>query len=220
MAIGIGKTLNFDLTKNFERPYFATSITQFWHKWHISLSVWLKDYIYIPCGGSRCSKLRSYINILITFLVSGIWHGANWTYIIWGLIHGLIQIMEKILGIQHINQSSKLKLVRIPITFLIIHFDWIFFRMPRLKDALHFIAKIFTDFRLDLYLPEKSNIAFMFIGILILITKEFFDEFFPNKLNLFDNSNIIIRWSSYSMLIIIILLIGIFDAVQFIYVNF
>ena len=84
MALGVGKVLGFELTENFRRPYFAVSVTDFWHRWHISLSTWLKDYVYIPMGGSRCSKLRNYWNIFVTFLVSGIWHGANWTFIVWG----------------------------------------------------------------------------------------------------------------------------------------
>ena len=100
MAIGVAKVLGFDLINNFNRPYFATSITDFWHRWHISLSIWLRDYVYIPLGGSRCSKLRTYWNIFATFLVSGIWHGANWTFIIWGIIHGVAQIAEKALRLQ------------------------------------------------------------------------------------------------------------------------
>ena len=99
MAIGVGHILGFDFANNFNRPYFSVSVTDFWHRWHISLSSWLRDYVYIPLGGSRCSKKRNYVNIMITFLVSGIWHGANWTFIVWGLIHGLFQVIEKILGL-------------------------------------------------------------------------------------------------------------------------
>ena len=83
MAIGVGRLMGFDLINNFNRPYFSTSVTEFWRRWHISLSTWLRDYIYIPLGGSRCSKIRSYYNIFLTFLVSGIWHGANWTFKLW-----------------------------------------------------------------------------------------------------------------------------------------
>ena len=98
MAIGVGKVLGFELTENFRRPYFAVSVTDFWRRWHISLSTWLKDYVYIPLGGSRCAKWRNYWNIFVTFLVSGIWHGANWTFVIWGCMHGVFQIVEKMLG--------------------------------------------------------------------------------------------------------------------------
>lgn len=100
MAIGIARTLGFNLIDNFRRPYLATSITDFWKRWHISLTRWLTRQVYIPMGGSRCSKVRTYWNIFVTFLVSGIWHGANWTFIVWGCMHGIIQIIEKALGWQ------------------------------------------------------------------------------------------------------------------------
>lgn len=95
MAMGVGKLMGFNLINNFQRPYLSTSITDFWRRWHISLSTWLKDYVYIPLGGSRCSKGRNYWNIFVTFLVSGIWHGANWTFIFWGILHGMFQVIEK-----------------------------------------------------------------------------------------------------------------------------
>ena len=106
MAVGVGKLLGFDLINNFKRPYLAVSVTDFWRRWHISLSTWLKDYIYIPLGGSRCSKLRNYWNIFVTFLVSGIWHGANWTFIVWGILHGLFQIIEKACNLQKNNTGG------------------------------------------------------------------------------------------------------------------
>ena len=138
MAIGVGKMLGFELTENFRRPYFAVSVTDFWHRWHISLSTWLRDYIYIPLGGSRCSRLRNYWNILATFLVSGIWHGANWTFIVWGGIHGVCQIIEKMLGQQKCNYGWLGRSVKILFTFIIINFAWIVFRMPTLTDSKDF----------------------------------------------------------------------------------
>ena len=96
MAIGVGAIMGFELINNFRRPYLAVSVTDFWRRWHISLSTWLKDYVYIPLGGNRCSKLSNYFNIFfMTFLVSGIWHGASWTFIVWGILHGIFQIIEK-----------------------------------------------------------------------------------------------------------------------------
>lgn len=145
MAIGVGRIMGFELVNNFRHPYFSASITEFCHRWHISLSTWLKDYIYIPLGGSRCSKLRNYWNIFITFLVSGIWHGANWTFIIWGVLHGLFQILEKILGLQKYDgKSSVHKTFRIFITFMLVNFAWIFFRMPTVHDAVEYIIRMFT----------------------------------------------------------------------------
>lgn len=117
MAIAIGKILGFELTENFQRPYLAVSVTDFWHRWHISLSSWLKDYVYIPMGGSRCSRLCNYKNIFVTFLISGIWHGANWTFIIWGCLHGIYQIIEKALGEQKCKYGHLGKFFKISITF-------------------------------------------------------------------------------------------------------
>ncbi|MDP4277443.1 MAG: MBOAT family O-acyltransferase, partial [Bacteroidota bacterium] len=221
MAIGAGKILGFNLTNNFNRPYFSTSVTDFWRRWHISLSTWLKDYIYIPLGGSRCSKPRNYFNIFITFLVSGIWHGANWTFIIWGILHGFFQIIEKMFGLQKANYKGVIRGVRILITFLIVNLLWIFFRMPNLSDAIHFIGKMVTDFgNWNLFLPNRSDPLFILLGLSILFIKEVSDEFFPAKIHFFNNRKLYIRWSAYAILLVIILLTGVFDASQFIYVNF
>lgn len=220
MAIGVAKVIGFDLINNFNRPYFSTSITEFWRRWHISLSIWLRDYVYIPLGGNRCSKLHNYWNIIITFLVSGIWHGANWTFIIWGLLHGGFQIIEKALGLQYINNKGWLKAIRIIITFTAVNFAWIFFRMPSVKDAGKVIGKIIKDNDLSLFFPGTSDLLYMITGLVILFASEIRDEYFPSRLLCFDNKSIIIRWCSYLFVLLIILLIGIFDSGQFIYVNF
>jgi len=221
MAIGVGKVLGFELTENFHRPYFAVSVTDFWHRWHISLSTWLKDYIYIPMGGSRCSKLRNYWNIFVTFLVSGIWHGANWTFIVWGCIHGICQIVEKMLGQQQCNYGRFGKCVKIVITFLLVNFAWIFFRMPTLSDACGVIGRIF-DPTLPMTVEIKSRHIFLFIvfGTTILFIKDFLDEYLPSRLKLVDNRNRLIRWITYLTIMTMILLTGVFDAGQFIYANF
>ena len=221
MAIGVGKVLGFDLTENFRRPYFAVSVTDFWHRWHISLSTWLKDYVYIPLGGSRCSKIRNYWNIFVTFLVSGIWHGANWTFVVWGCIHGVLQIIEKMLSQQKCNYGILGKTLKICVTFVLINFAWIFFRMPTLSDACGVVARIF-DFSLpkNIWMPEKTNIVLMAMGIIMVFVKDFFDEYKPNKLMLFSNSNKMVRWGAYIIIFIMILLSGVFGADQFIYTSF
>ena len=180
MAIGVGKTLGFELTENFRRPYFAVSVTDFWRRWHISLSTWLKDYVYIPLGGSRCSKMRNYWNIFVTFLVSGIWHGANWTFIVWGIWHGLFQIVEKMLGQQKCDYGWFGKSIKILVTFLLVNFAWIFFRMPTLTDACGVIGRIF-DFSLPktFFSDSMTTMFFMVLGIAILLIKEVLDEFYP-----------------------------------------
>ncbi len=221
MAIGVGKVLGFELTENFRRPYFAVSVTDFWHRWHISLSTWLKDYVYIPLGGSRCSKLRNYWNIFVTFLVSGIWHGANWTFIVWGCMHGICQIIEKMLGQQKCKYGWLGKSIKITITFLIVNFAWIFFRMPTLGNAYGVIARIFDpSLPMALYKPENTNVFLMALGVLLLMLKDLGDEFFPGRFNLLENRKAVVRWCSYVLVMIMILLMGVFGADQFIYANF
>ena len=221
MAIGVGKILGFELTENFRRPYFAVSVTDFWHRWHISLSTWLKDYVYIPLGGSRCSKRRNYWNIFVTFLVSGIWHGANWTFIIWGCMHGVCQIIEKMLNQQKCNYGWFGKSIKIIVTFLIVNFAWIFFRMPTLGDAFGVIGHIF-DFTqpMTVEINSKPILAFIVMGTSILFMKDWFDEFAPSRLQLFNNKRAVVRWTAYVVVMVMILLSGVFDAGQFIYANF
>ena len=222
MAIGVGKALGFELTENFRRPYFAFSVTDFWHRWHISLSTWLKDYVYIPLGGSRCSKLRNYWNIFITFLVSGIWHGANWTFIVWGCMHGVCQIIEKALALQKISSTNWwIRAVRIIVTFLIVNFAWIFFRMPSLGDAVSVIGRIFDlSLPMTLYIAPMPTPPMILIRCLLLFLKDIRDEFFPGKILLMNNKIAIIRWLTYTSMIVIILLMGVFGSDQFIYANF
>lgn len=129
MAIGVARTLGFNLVDNFRRPYLAVSITDCWKRWHISLTRWLTQQVYIPLGGSRRGKLRTYWNIFVTFLVSGIWHGANWTFIVWGCMHGLLQIAEKALGWQkYEGRNFGIRIARMGITFLLVDFAWVFFK--------------------------------------------------------------------------------------------
>ena len=144
MAVGIAKTVGFDLINNFKRPYFSTSVTEFWKRWHISLTRWLTQQVYIPMGGSRCSKLRNYWNILATFLVSGIWHGANWTFIVWGLIHGVFQIIEKALGWNKKESKGIVRALRIVFTFVIVTVAWVIFRSPSIGDAFGLIGRYAT----------------------------------------------------------------------------
>ena len=220
MAIGIARTLGFNLPDNFRRPYFAISITDFWKRWHISLTRWLTQHIYIPLGGNRCSKVRNYWNIFVTFLVSGIWHGANWTFIVWGCMHGIVQIIEKALGWQKYEGNKRfVKAIRILVTFLLVNFAWIFFRMPDITSAGIVIGKIFTS----VGTPDLSGLdifskLILFIGLAILVFKDVKDEFLPNKLIFLRKG--FFRWSIYIVLFAMILSLGVLDSGQFIYVNF
>lgn len=217
MAMGIAKTLGYDLVNNFNRPYFSFSVTDFWRRWHISLSRWLKDYVYIPLGGSRCSKARNYWNIFVTFLVSGVWHGANWTFIVWGIIHGVCQIVEKALGLQKNNSKNIVSIfTRILSTFIVVNFAWVFFRMPELKGAIEIIGRMFSEFNDGKFLTYE--LTSLKVVLPILIFKDLRDEFFRDRLRVLDNKWV--RRFCYVIVFCIILFVGVLDSSQFIYVNF
>lgn len=222
MAIGIAATLGFNLINNFKRPYFAVSITDFWKRWHISLTRWLTRQVYIPLGGNRCSKSRHYFNILITFLVSGIWHGANWTFICWGAIHGILQVIEKALGLTTLKGENQLtKTIRIIITFFLVCFAWVFFRMPRISDAFAIIGKIFREpgfFDIRIGFGTVAGVIMALAGLAILVFKDVREEFFPTKMKWLNAP--VVRWACYVVLFCLIISVGVLDSSQFIYVSF
>ncbi len=219
MAIGIANTLGYQIINNFNRPYFSLSVTDFWHRWHISLSRWLKDYIYIPLGGSRCKKSRNYLNIIITFLVSGVWHGANWTFIIWGLIHGISQVIEKAMGWQKVVSKNALyKAWRIFVTFIIITFAWIIFRMPTLEDGIGVIVRIFTAFGAPMKVIVETDFLYLLLGLPFLVVYDIWREFQPSRLSFLNSSKV--KWVVCVVLSLVILSIGMFDSGKFIYENF
>ena len=145
IAIGVAKLFGIDLMKNFNSPYMSLSFKDFWSRWHISLSTWFKDYVYIPLGGSRCSKMRRNFNVLVTFAVSGLWHGAAWTYVIWGALHGMTRIVENVLVFPK-KKGLFPKLIRWIIVFGIVNVLWVFFRADSLYDALYMIGNAFKLF--------------------------------------------------------------------------
>lgn len=220
MAIGIARTLGFNLIDNFRHPYLATSITDFWKRWHISLTRWLTRQVYIPLGGSRCSKARTYWNIFVTFLVSGIWHGANWTFIVWGCMHGIIQIIEKAMGWQkYEGHNWAVTTVRIIITFLLVSFAWIFFRMPNISDAWAMIGQMFENTGVPNLKDFGSPAIIMSAtGLFVLFFKDFRDEFFRDKFLFLDKKAV--RWAIYVILFCMILNFGVLDGGSFIYVSF
>lgn len=148
MAIGLGKMLGVDLQTNFVRPYFSTTVTEFWRRWHISLTTWFRDYLYFPLGGNRCSRQRWIFNTMLVFIISGLWHGAAYTFLIWGTIHGLCMVIEKVIYGDKIksvgNTNIIIKSLKCLITFMIVNFAWIFFRANTLQDALYIDKQIFT----------------------------------------------------------------------------
>lgn len=217
MAVGLGKTLGFDLINNFKRPYFSVSITDFWRRWHISLSRWLKDYVYIPMGGSRCSRQRNYWNIFVTFLVSGIWHGANWTFIVWGILHGACQIIEKYFGWNKKEYKGVERFGRIVLTFLIVTVAWTIFRSPSIGETFEYFNR-YSSLSGQL-LAEGSVLVYSIIALLPVLIYEVMEEFFPQTLIKLKNRPLL-RWAAYLVVFTMIMLMGVFDGSSFIYVSF
>ena len=134
MAVGLGLLLGFQFPQNFNSPYKSASITEFWRRWHISLSSWLRDYLYVPLGGNRRGPARTYVNLFLTMLLGGLWHGANWTFMLWGAYHGLLLALERLLGKRGLAGSLPRPL-QMAFTFVLVMFGWVFFRAPTLAEA-------------------------------------------------------------------------------------
>ncbi len=219
IAIGTAKCLGFKLMQNFNHPYLSLSVKEFWRRWHISLSSWFSDYVYIPLGGSRCSNVKHYRNLMITMLTSGLWHGANWTFVCWGGLHGLCLVCNSIYTKISGKRSRTPKLLRIVLTFCFVSFAWIFFRANSISDALVIICKIIT-YQGRLFLGDGvPSLILPIIMIGILLLKEIKDEY-QFKVSLMHNSNPWISVLSSAMVIIIILLCAEFNSGQFIYFQF
>ncbi len=160
IAIGCARIMGVNLTENFDRPYLSKSITEFWRRWHISLSSWFKDYVYIPLGGSRVVKWRMYYNLFITFLVSGLWHGANWTFVIWGAFHGILLVWERWSDAGRTRLRTQTFLAKVPrivnfaslsITFVLVVVGWVFFRAKNFGQAMTVLRKLVAfDFHINL----------------------------------------------------------------------
>ena len=230
IAIGAARTMGVELMENFRRPYFATSVADFWRKWHISLSTWFRDYVYFPCGGSHCSKVKMYRNLLITFLVSGLWHGAAYNFIIWGGYHGINQILGRILqpikdrvrNILHIGDKSNIrKVLDIFATFCLIAYGWMLFYAPNIQ----FIIDV-TNGYFDLGMPyiHQTTIFFFGIGFMILFLKDYKDEYLSKHAIAFGQKYprvvVACNYLKYAVLAVLIVWIGILGGGQFIYFKF
>jgi alginate O-acetyltransferase complex protein AlgI len=236
IAIGTARVMGFELRENFKRPYFSKSIQEFWQRWHITLSSWFKDYLYIPLGGNRVVKWKWYYNIIITFLLSGLWHGAEWTFIIWGALHGTYLVFsitlnspKKYLSKLIKEYSPKLNnIFDVTITFILVAFAWIFFRANNLDDALYVIKNMLTD------LNEYNNIGMQFRGLGIYLSdliKCVILIFFVIGYSLYERSDdvwkklqskpIWIRWSLYYLMLFGILFLAPHSTINnFIYFQF
>ncbi len=242
IAIGTAEVMGFQLMENFNTPYFARSIQEFWKRWHISLSTWLRDYLYIPLGGNRCSRIRKFFNIMVTFLVSGFWHGASWSFIVWGGLHGLYQVTGDLLRpwkakvITRFNiktETFSYKLGQVLVTFILVNFSWIFFRMNSLKYSLEFILRIFTKwnpwvlFDQSLYTLglNQTEVHILIVSIVLLFLVDLIRYKKGVTLDIYLKGQCLwFRWSVIFFLIFFIFIYGIygpaFEAKQFIYFQF
>lgn len=224
IAIGTAKILGYNLMTNFRRPYFSADIREFWQRWHISLSSWFRDYVYIPLGGNRVAKWRWYLNLFITFLVSGLWHGANWTFVIWGALHGVYQVVgTRLKSISPKFRSSNLSFgANVLITFLIVCFAWIFFRANKVSEAFFIVKQIFSfttysglvnlfQFKVDFFF------SLLFLSILLVI------EIFLEKGTLANRIRSLskpVKWALLFLVLAVIMVFGKWDEVNFLYFQF
>jgi alginate O-acetyltransferase complex protein AlgI len=224
IAIGSAKVMGFDLMENFKRPYLSSTISEFWSRWHRSLSTWFRDYVYIPLGGNRTSKAKWYRNLAIVFLLSGLWHGASWNFIIWGAIHALyliiglltIEFRMKIAAFIGLNKLPRVnKAIQILITFILVTFAWIFFRATNFHEAMAIIEQIkHLDFSINmLQLTTKLgtfNLLLCFFVIIALFSSYALPE----------NLNVKYKTSFFIGMVVLTLILGTNGKADFIYFQF
>lgn len=240
MAIGIARILGIDSMNNFESPYLAQSIPEFWRRWHISLSSFLKDYVYIPLGGNRKGKVRKYLNILIVFAVSGIWHGAGLTFIVWGLLHGVYQVVgyvlkpvrDKLVDVLKVNRNAfSHRLFKTAFTFMLVNYAWVYFRSINMYWANEYILQsfqftpwIFTDGSLFKYGLDQANMLVLVLGLILLVVVDIFNYKGVVIREKILSQGIWLRWAIAIIGIIVILVFGIwgpgYNASSFIYQQF
>lgn len=243
IAIGAAQVMGFRLMENFQQPYLATSIRDFWRRWHISLSTWFRDYLYIPLGGNRCTKMRKYANLMITFLASGLWHGASWNYVLWGGIHGGYQIVGEVLKPYKEKTFKKLNIQtqtiafragQIILTFLLVNVAWIFFRSPSAGTAFDIIKRIGSNFNPWVFFdgslyelglnPKDLQVAVLAIALLAAVNLWQYRNPTLQLRAVIAEQNLLFRWMFYYAAIFVVLILGVYgpgyDASQFIYFQF
>jgi D-alanyl-lipoteichoic acid acyltransferase DltB (MBOAT superfamily) len=230
IARGAARVMGFNLMLNFRRPYFAQSISEFWKRWHISLSTWFRDYLYIPLGGNRVAPVRRYVNLLVVFLVSGLWHGANWTYVVWGGLHGVYlasglltaPLRRRALAALRWSQDSRpLRWGRILLNFHLVLIAWVFFRAPSMDQAWAMFRRMADISSCTLRLPNQSGADFgITLGALaVLGIIEACWERWPLP-TLFRQAPAWVRWAAYVGAALAILNLGVTQEVPFIYFQF
>jgi len=221
IAIGTGKLLGFDLLQNFNLPYFATSITEFWRKWHMSLSYWLRDYLYIELGGNRNGKLKTYRNLLLTMLIGGLWHGSNWTFVVWGGLHGLFLCIEKyVRPNSYYKFLKKISYLGYIYTFVLVSFAFIYFRSPDIQTANVMVGRILSG---NYQLPIISDYNAMLITIVVLMIGFTFDLYLRITNQSIEYLGSKIKFSSMIFLIsftIMLMVLFFANSTNFIYFQF
>lgn len=228
IAIGTASLMGIDLMTNFKSPYFSASVKEFWSRWHISLSTWFKDYVYIPLGGNRCSFIRRNINLLITFLVSGLWHGANWTFVLWGLLHGMAQIIENLFDkqLKRVRNNKIGHWISVFVVFAFCNIAWVFFRASSLSDAVYVVTHILSgigDIRKYLHCSLGLDIisfSLILVPVLGLAVFDYFN-FRDNAIERISRLKKGIQWGIYiaiGLLVIFISQKGV--AAEFVYFQF
>lgn len=240
IAIGAAKVLGYDLMRNFAHPYFSKNVSEFWRRWHVSLSSWFMDYVYIPLGGSRKGKTRTLINLFLTFLVSGLWHGAEWTFIVWGALNGVYVILDRLLKPFILSLQSKLHIkndglianaIGAVFTFMLVDFSWIFFRANNMQDAIYIISNLFTGLgstlsSITLFTEQLVQISFFDkngVAILSCIAFLLLVELWERNLQLAEKLKsqfFVVRWFFYYALITVIFVYGNFGKSPFVYFDF
>ena len=223
IAIGVSEIMGFDLLRNFRRPIFASSFRDYWTRWHISLSTWFRDYVYIPLGGNRRGFWIANMNVMIVFLVSGLWHGAKWTFVLWGLYHGVFLLTQNLWRryVPAVIPPGPVKHgLQVAGTFTVVGFSRVFFRANSVQDALHIYREIFAHFDAAHFFPGPlTQLAYGVFGIGVLLAVELITEMggYPT---LFLERLKPVRWLAYAGGAILLLLIGVVDGGQFIYARF
>lgn len=219
MAIGLAKLLGIELKSNFNTPYLSNSITTFWRNWHISLSQWFRDYLYIPLGGNKNGKIATIKNTMITMIVAGFWHGANWTFIMWGAVNGFLLVLEKIIKAPFQFKSVFTKVLSVFLVFHLITFGWIFFRSQTMDQAFSILSKVAVLNWNDFYFIVADNrFSPGIIGSVVLVLIEVMTRFKP--ITQIRKWNPFLRYSIYLLLVISVLFLGSSSGAQFIYFQF
>jgi D-alanyl-lipoteichoic acid acyltransferase DltB (MBOAT superfamily) len=235
IAVGVARLFDLEVIQNFQQPYLAASVSDFWRRWHISLSSWLRDYIYIPLGGNRVPPWRRSLNVLIVFLVSGLWHGAAWTFVLWGLLHGVYIVLESwgkgaadwVTGTLRLEQTGARRALGTVVTILLVSFAWILFYARSVPDAMVLIRNMVRiGSTTDVYAPWASltnatvvemALAWGLIGLLALVHLGR-EGRLPRASFAVGHAGV--RWAAYLCVALAVLNLGVASELPFIYAGF